>query len=725
MGRKRPLSRREFLAGGAGLAGVLLVGDGWAKILAPAEAAAMPATAELTNRPGRRRAASSLEIFTAGYPRTFVYRQASILAGLLDYPTWLEQMAPLNGIIGKVLAEEEPVAANALNYFQQFKQQFPNKLVLEHLNGWERVPQWETTNWFAGFWLHAAGTTLSQACGAGDTTLFVGKTSCFSLQAGTNKNRGNDICIAAMGTSGPDFTYAEQVSLTGINAGAGTITVNRGQYGTAPLNFSAGAFIAPHITRGPFDGAGPMLWMYNLSTMAPKDPSGHTVIDAIFSGLAPGEGIAAKFGAGGDLATFDGTKIDAMAWDAPLAFNVDANNDGVADNGMFNGVNTFGQGEEIYLQRLRSALGASRILIIDAETVTRQRPDSALVSGIEMEGFPNLYDVNAAQWSEAMTTMQYYSAVLPASSLIYANYKTDYFPPFSGDFSFRLSLAASLVAGTAYTFYADPDGATPINGQLQNLTIWDEIVAGTLQTPNWLGQPVGSAQHVSMTTDVLKGAGANMKLFSSGQFTGTGGTSLSCPSAGTAGAVLTASAGSGASKVSFKLTGVPLTGGDLIIKFDVQSAQETPYPATLLRRLSVTAQQVGGSTTNTQSTPTGTSSPSSWFTAILYFRGLSGTGSTATLTFGIEGNEAVSIRNLTAYNGPDVVFRKFQNGAVFVNPSLSPYTFNVSSLAPGAIFKRLQATSGPGQDPTTNNGQPIGTTVTVPGPDALLVINGP
>jgi hypothetical protein len=707
----RPLSRRQFLAGGAGLAGVLLVGEGWAKSLA---------------RPVTRRASSLLEVYSAGFPRTFVYRQASILAGLLDYPTWLEQMSPLNGIIGKVLPEEEPVAANALNYFTLFKQQFPNKLVLEHLNGWERVPVWETTNWFAGFWLHAAGTTLAQPCAAADTTLYVSKTTCFTLQAGSNRNRGNDICIAAMGSTGPDFTYAEQVSLTGINAAAGTITVNRGQYGTSPLSFAAGAFIAPHITRGPFGGVGPMLWMYNFSTMAPTDPSGHTVIDAILDGMAPGEGIAGKFQPGGALSSFDGTKIDAMAWDAPLAVSVDANNDGVADNGIFNGVNTFGQGEEIFLQRLRSALGANRIIIIDAETVTRQRPDSALITGVELEGFPNLYDVNAVQWSEGMTTLQYYSTALPASAgLVYANYKTDYFPSFSGDSAFRLSLAASLVAGTAYTFYTDPDGGTPINGLCQNLTIWDEILGGTLQTPNWMGQPVGPAVHPSVTNDVLNGAGVNMTLFKQGRFNPVGSTTLSCPTAGTAGAILTAGAGSHGAKVSFHLAGIPLAGSDLIIQFDVQSAQQSPYPATLLRRLFVTAQPTGATASNTQSTPTGTASPSSWFTAILYFRGLSGTAGTAALTFGIEGPEAISIRNLTAYNGPDVIFRQFQNGAVFANPSLASYTFNVSALAPGAVYKRLLATGGPGEDAVTNNGQLLGSTVTVPGPDALIVLLGP
>jgi hypothetical protein len=188
--------------------------------------------------------------------------------------------------------------------------------------------------------------------------------------------------------------------------------------------------------------------------------------------------------------------------------------------------------------------------------------------------------------------------------------------------------------------------------------------------------------------------------------------------------VLTAKAGTKTSEMTFTLNGVPITGSDLIIKFDVQSAQETPYPTTLERRLFLTALRSGGPA-NTQSTPTGLASQSNWFTAILYFRGLTGSATNASIGFKIEGLDAVSIRNLTAYNGPDVVFRRFQNGAVFVNPSLSPYTFNVSSLAPGASFKRLQATSGTGEDPTTNNGQPLGSTVTVPGPDALIVINGP
>jgi hypothetical protein len=73
------------------------------------------------------------------------------------------------------------------------------------------------------------------------------------------------------------------------------------------------------------------------------------------------------------------------------------------------------------------------------------------------------------------------------------------------------------------------------------------------------------------------------------------------------------------------------------------------------------------------------------------------------------------------FAGPDVVFRQFQNGAVFANPSASPYTFNVAQLAPGVSFHRLTATTG--QDATTNNGQPIGSTLAIPAIDALFVVS--
>ena len=689
----------------------------------PAAGAEAIGAERLSVRRTRRRATSPpLEIFTLGYPRAFVYRQASELAGLLDYPTWLSQMSQLNGIIGKLLAEEEPVPANALAYFQQFKSQFPAKAVMLHMNGWERVPQFETTNWFAGFWLHKAGTTLTQPCAATDTTLFVGATTCFTLQAGYQNNRGDDICIAAMGSNGQaDFTSAEQVILTGINATAGTIAVQRGQYGTVPLSFAAGSFLAAHVTRGPFIGNGPMLWMYNFSTMAPKDPNGHTVIDGIISGMAPGQGLAAKFAPGGPLANIDGMKLDAFSWVPPLQFNCDCNNDGIADNGVFNGVNTFGTGETNLVRAVRALLGSGRFIIVDAETVSRQRPDSGLESGLELEGFPNLYDSTAAQWSEGVANLQYYSSNFTNSpALVYPNYKTDRFVPIpTVDNMFRLTLAASLLTGTEFTFYTDADGATPINGQLKNLTIFDELIGGTLQTSNWLGQPVGPAQHLSLQNDVLNGGGVTMTSAFAAMLQSSNGN-VSYSNQGSAGATLTVQ-GTGSplpGTLAFVLHGVALTGGDLIVTFDVMSSTETPYSPTLCRRLFVVGQRLGGTNGSTQSTPTG----GNWTSVVLYFRGLNGTGKTANVSFTIEGPQSVTLRNVRAYNGPDVAFRQFENGAVFANPSLSPYTFPVSTLAPGVSYSRLQATSGNGQDPATNNGQPIGTSVTVPAIDALIVI---
>jgi hypothetical protein len=732
-------SRRHFLAGGAGLAGVLFLDrGGWTRSLA---AGGHPEAALLERDIAARSSASgsTLDIFNLGYPTSFVFRQAGVLAAnnnnSMSYSDWLAQVSPLNGVVTKLLNEEEPISTNILSYCQQYKTQYPNKMVLEHFNGWERLPNFETTNWFAGFWLYRAGAKTLNAITPTTTVISVGTvaTKKFSTMTGPAK-RPDDICIAAMLPNGlPDFTQAEHVQLVSINAAAGTLTVNRAMYGSTALSFAKGAFIAPHVTRGPFtgDGLGPMVWMCNFSTMAPKDPQGHTVVDAIVSGLAPGEGIAAHYASGGDLAFTDGMLIDATSFYPPPEFHPDCNNDRKQDNGIFNGVDTFGIGIYNFLTALRTALGPNRIITVDGENVAHdgiigfQRPDDASVNGLKLEGFPNLQDSAELQWSEALANISYYQqAYTHQPTLCFPVFKTDLFkPPVTGEGinqRFRIALAGALITGSQFTFYKDPDGQDALH--CTNLEIWDELLAGTQNTPNWLGQPLGPPVHVSLTTDLLSGAGTTMSPSFAANFQGGTNMTFSNPNGGSAGAVLTVKGSPARSPktMTFTLNNLPLTtGNDLLIQMDIMASPQPQYASTLDRRLMVSAPVSGSAKPNTQSTPIG----GNWFTVLLYFRGVSPTSGAIQLTFATQGQQAVSFRNIKVYNGPDAVFRQFTKGAVFANPSLSPYTFQVSSLAPSTSFVRLTATNGTGQDPTVNDGSAIGSTLMIPAQDALIVMN--
>lgn len=89
------------------------------------------------------------------------------------------------------------------------------------------------------------------------------------------------------------------------------------------------------------------------------------------------------------------------------------------------------------------------------------------------------------------------------------------------------------------------------------------------------------------------------------------------------------------------------------------------------------------------------------------------------LNFKVEGNESVTLHQLTAYAQPDALYRPFENGVVLANPSAKPYTFDLQTLAPARKLSRIQGT--PSQDPATNNGQPVGESVTLAPLDALFL----
>jgi len=80
----------------------------------------------------------------------------------------------------------------------------------------------------------------------------------------------------------------------------------------------------------------------------------------------------------------------------------------------------------------------------------------------------------------------------------------------------------------------------------------------------------------------------------------------------------------------------------------------------------------------------------------------------------------VWISNLTVHGAVDAIVREFEHGAVLLNPSLSAYTFDLSTLFPGKQFRRLKGSAK--QDPVVNNGQAVGASVVMPAGDGLFLI---
>lgn len=93
---------------------------------------------------------------------------------------------------------------------------------------------------------------------------------------------------------------------------------------------------------------------------------------------------------------------------------------------------------------------------------------------------------------------------------------------------------------------------------------------------------------------------------------------------------------------------------------------------------------------------------------------------TVDLQVTVEGPAPVCVRAVTAHAHPDAVCRVFARGLVLANPSRRPYAFDLERLSPGRHYRRLQGT--PTQDPQTNNGEPVGPTVTLGERDGLFLL---
>ena len=107
------------------------------------------------------------------------------------------------------------------------------------------------------------------------------------------------------------------------------------------------------------------------------------------------------------------------------------------------------------------------------------------------------------------------------------------------------------------------------------------------------------------------------------------------------------------------------------------------------------------------------------FASTFYFPGLSGSQLSFQAT--LEGSEPMWIDSISAYAYPDAMVRQFENGIAMVNPSLQPYTFDLSALAPGRTFRRLSGS--PHQDPQTNDGSLAGAKMTLAPKDGLFLVS--
>ncbi|MGH3147881.1 MAG: hypothetical protein ACRDTR_18990 [Rubrobacter sp.] len=702
------------------------------------------------------------------HPRAFFFRQAEGDAsdGVLSYEEWESRYLALDGIVGKVLNEENYYTGkNNLPFFRQFKQQNPRKMVLLHYNGTgRRVTDEATTRFFPGHFLHYRGTKLTQGITSQtQTVLRVQNTSVFDLKR-YSTSLGEDIAITRVGSNGkPAWSRAEQVRLVSIDARNKTIRVKRGMYRTEKSTFPTGSYLAAHVTTGPYGSeATPEqtvpLWAYNFSTACPRDGLGRNcgdvLADYLGDRLGPGPPV-------GDIAFFDGIVFDVFSWmirfGNPLEA-IDVNTDGRADRGMIGGVNTVGLGVNQFLKTLRERL-PDKLIVGDGHETREAQRGFGYVNGAESEGFPDKYDIALDHLSRGENIFDYWKANSAAPSFNFMNFRykdrnperwrnSFIEPNLSEDRSYRklrLALASALFTDAAFTYggrvealppeanWTPPGGTTPVR-----VRVFDELWKGTEQIPHWLGQPLGPPVHrAALTNDILAGEGVRWVAPFIARFQGTG---LAFSKTGTsANPIMTirTTTPSPPPGMSFTLSDVEVSDKDLFVSLRLRADPLEGFPASIARRVDVGVAPPGGSATtaNKEFTWAG----QRFFDASLYFQDV-GPGR-VDLRFEVEGERPVYFDRITAHSAADGRHREYEGGVVLANPSTRDYTFKVGViyrelLESGIRLRRLRGTDS--QDPEyegrkVNDGSVVAESpaagqevplypLTLPAKDALFVV---
>jgi len=536
---------------------------------------------------------SNLEIFQKDPPVAFFFRQSETQAasGETSYEQWEKNFVPLNGIMGKALDEEVP-HGKAKDFFNRYKQTHPEKAALLHYNGNGRDPRFETKPFFAGHWLYYNGCKITQNAPAenGQSVLHVEDTSLFKTNMGRFQNKNEDLGVCLIGADGKlDWSHAEQVELVSLNAEKRTLTVKRGSFGTTPIACPAGkSYVAAHVTRGPWGEGANLLWLYNHATCCPKDTQGRTCNDVALADLKR------WLTDGGPLASFDGLEFDAAPFrkgpeeiSRERAIDIDA--DGKADNGWVNGVNVFGIGIHEYHARLREILGDNRLIMADGGTPYSQRSFDVL-NGIESEGWPVLSDYEIVDWSGGINRQFYWRDNARKPVLNYINHKFREKGDKAGHETptriSRLVLAVAMLTDSAVTYSSVPPAQ-----EGRGFPIWDELIMGAENKPNWLGKPKGETMRLGLNTpDLLQGAGAAVTP----EFVKRWASADSTIAAAEGGKALKIAGKSPKQReMTATFTNFAIPKGELLVYCTVQGEPWTGYPAATPRLVWVSCEGAG------------------------------------------------------------------------------------------------------------------------------------
>lgn len=666
-----------------------------------------------------------LEIFNEEYPRAGYFRVSEfvIRRDYKDkpekYTEWRDRFSDLSGIMGKT--EYEELLRNnphdqIRDWFTRYKKDFPDKIVMVHMNGRGRIPNYRIEKFSPGHWVYFEGCDVKSDLPGGQSVDYepevwieVANPDRFRIDNGEKRKIKDDITLVRRKKDGTfDWEHAEYVRL--LEKDGNMIKVKRAMFGSKPLKFSKNnTYAAPHMGDGPWEQTANMLWHYNLSTHCPKDKKGKTCTDILI------EELSENFKKGGRWAYFDGVQFDVMAGEPTTGYHperrklgerADIDMDGKQDDGIINGIQTYGVGVFDFINRLRMAVGPNKIIAADGRNIGSQQVGNKTLNGIEIEGFPAQFPHGFAHWSTPINLLNFWRGVSAEPFFNYSAMRYNNPDKLSEKdlmAHYRLAFAGStftssfILANSWTTLQGIPD-----LHQVFGLPK-DQKATG------WLGKPIGETIHWAGTDlhtykDVLAGRGNPIKpeLLTPDDHTpflwATAENNNAKAEIGQEGTLIVTPAQARA-QFGVKIKNVPFENEQMYIEFTMRSGKiDSRYQDGYLRSISLILNGIKGPKQLTNIAKIN----GDWFTYRVYFANTYDTMFQRPIVYNRKGEKTldielvvhdsagpVEISNITINNAPEIVYREFEHGKVFANLSSTDFTWpghNVVIPAKDAIF---------------------------------------
>ena len=663
-----------------------------------------------------------LEIFEEEYPRAGYFRVAEFAIRKFyngdegGYRPWSRRMAELSGIMGKTEYEElldNNPHEQIYTWFKRFKDEYPEKFVIVHMNGRGRIPNYRLEKFSPGHWLYFEGSDVQTSLPAATESKYrkemwieVDDPSHFRMDNGMRFNRPDDITLVRKKADGTfDWEHAEYVRLIEIRGNQ--LLVQRAMFNSEARAFEAGkTYAAPHVMGGPWETTYNMVWYYNLSTACPRDARGKSCADVLL------EELSGNFAEGGRWETFDGVQFDVMMSIPTTGYHerrkalgqrADVNMDGKQDDGMIDGVQTYGIGCYDFLTRLRAAVGPDRIIAADGREHGCQRTGNGTLNGVEMEGIPEQRPYGYITWSTTYNMLNLWKPLTANPKFNYGAFRYN-----TPDHLSRKEMFQYYRLGFAQSVFTDSFILCNSWLTLHEIPNLRELFDLDKHEPvvGWLGKPLSEARFMAAEApDQLNGMGnpicpgiltdapsrpsvhaSQPVTYATAEFTEEG--------------VLEITPTKERDVFGFVLRNVPYISDEVYVEVTMRSTGKgAATPEGYNRALVVSANQQQKRFMEQRSVVI-----EKWTTHRFYFANTYDCMTRTKLVYNPKGehqfnlrfmmqdtDSSIEIKKITVHSASEIVERTFEHGVVVANLSNKPYTYepcNTVVPAKDAVFIR-------------------------------------